>query len=85
MKELFQSGTHYSREIVKAMLTHDMEGLRRAMVANEVTVLVDAIDAGEDPDLLQTISDEVRRVAECDEDELMRVARDQCHWDNLDL
>ena len=85
MEPLFEEAKYYSRAIVRAMLDRNMADLRSAMVANEVTVLVDAIDGGEDIEMLQIIADEVKRAANCETVELMEMARNQCHWENLDL
>lgn len=85
MEPLFKEGKYYSRVIVRAMMDGDMAKLRQAMLAHQIGVVFDAIDEEEDIDLLQMLASNATHVAECDELELMRVAREQKHWENLDL
>lgn len=85
MEPLFRDGTYYSRVIVKAMLSGDAAKVREAMVANEINVLFDAIENGEDVELLQLIAANARKAYDCDTIELLEMARSQCHWENLNL
>lgn len=85
MEPLFKEDKYYSRVIVRAMMDGDMSRLRQAMLANQINVVFDAIEADEDIDVLKILASDTEHIADCDELELMRVAREQKHWEYLDL